>query len=82
MLLKFAKQLLCRLWRTVFGEPILTVKDVGELPDRLDGGIVYLVGEDEYLWFAAMICPCGMRFHPSHEPNASQSASMGGYQAQ
>ena len=59
MLLKFAKQLLSGLWRTVFGEPKLRVKDVRELPDRLNAGIVYLVGEDEYLWFAAMICPCG-----------------------
>lgn len=32
---------------------------VEKLPEELDGKILYVVGEAEYLWFAAMVCPCG-----------------------
>jgi hypothetical protein len=60
MRLEFARQLLRRLWRKVFADPtLIAVKGVEDLPDRLKSGIVYLVGEGEYLWFAAMLCPCG-----------------------
>lgn len=34
-------------------------KKVEELPDELDRKSVYLVGENNHLWFAAMLCPCG-----------------------
>ncbi len=33
--------------------------EVGELPDELDARTLYLVGENGYRWFAAMLCPCG-----------------------
>ena len=32
---------------------------VEDLPDRYSKGIVYLVGEGENLWAAALKCPCG-----------------------
>ena len=32
-----------------------------ELPDSLDADVIYLIGENTYLWSAAMICPCGCR---------------------
>jgi Family of unknown function (DUF6527) len=32
---------------------------VEELPEKLDKGKVYLAGEGEHLWAAAMVCPCG-----------------------
>ncbi len=38
--------------------PLKTVK-VEELPDILDPMCVYIVGESSYLWFVAMLCPCG-----------------------
>ena len=60
MNLEFGKRIFRRLWRRLFGDPTLfAVKGVEDLPDRLKSGIVYLVGEGEYLWFAAMLCPCG-----------------------
>lgn len=38
--------------------PIKGVR-VEELPDNLDSKTLYVVGEAEYLWFAAIACPCG-----------------------
>jgi hypothetical protein len=32
---------------------------VDEFPDSLESSTVYLAGEGEHLWAAAMICPCG-----------------------
>jgi hypothetical protein len=32
---------------------------VEEFPDKLDHARVYLAGEGDNLWAAAMICPCG-----------------------
>ena len=32
---------------------------VEELPDVLRKRVIYLVGEGEHLWVAAMVCPCG-----------------------
>ncbi len=32
---------------------------VEDFPDRLDKAKVYLAGEDQNLWAASMICPCG-----------------------
>ena len=34
---------------------------VEELPDALEAGILYIVGEGPHLWLVAMICPCGCR---------------------
>jgi hypothetical protein len=32
---------------------------VDDLPDQLLRGVLYVVGENDYLWYAAMLCPCG-----------------------
>lgn len=31
----------------------------GDLPDDAEPQTIYLVGEGQYLWFAAFVCPCG-----------------------
>ena len=36
-------------WETVFVE---------ELPDRLTPATVYVLGEKQYLWSVALLCPC------------------------
>jgi hypothetical protein len=40
--------------------PLHTVH-LEELPDVLDPGNVYVLGEGQYLWFVAMLCPCGCK---------------------
>lgn len=30
-----------------------------ELPDKIDKNTIYILGEGNYLWSAAMLCPCG-----------------------
>lgn len=30
-----------------------------ELPEALDAGRLYVVGENGHQWFAAILCPCG-----------------------
>ena len=32
---------------------------VEDLPDELNSHTVYLVGENDFIWQVAMICPCG-----------------------
>lgn len=45
-----------------------------DLPDELQEHTVYILGEREYLWYAAMLCPCGcgetlyMSLHASGRP--------------
>jgi hypothetical protein len=48
------------LKRRLFGQPIpkRTIM-VQELPDRLHPNCVYVAGEGNYLWYVAMLCPCG-----------------------
>lgn len=41
-----------RLYKIVF---------VSEIPDSPESFRLYVAGENEYLWFAAMVCPCGCR---------------------
>lgn len=36
-----------------------TAVHVEDLPDELDANSIYIAGEGKYLWFAAMLCPCG-----------------------
>jgi hypothetical protein len=37
----------------------LSSQRVEELPDDLEAGVLYLVGEGSHLWFVGMRCPCG-----------------------
>jgi hypothetical protein len=43
-----------------------------ELPDCLEAGKIYLLGEAEYLWSAVMVCPCGCNatLHMNLQPDA------------
>lgn len=34
---------------------------IEEMPDAFKPNIVYVCGEGEYLWAAAMLCPCGCK---------------------
>jgi len=36
-----------------------SVRSVEEVPDQLDPGTVYLIGEGQHTWFAVLQCPCG-----------------------
>lgn len=47
-----------RSWFVRKPTPLRGVR-VSELPERLDQKSVYLVGENEYLWYVAFVCPCG-----------------------
>ena len=47
-----------RLWGTPV--PYKTIY-LDELPDALESDAVYLVGENGFLWSAALLCPCGCR---------------------
>ncbi len=38
---------------------VLKVREVAELPEEIDKRLVYVVGENGYRWFAALVCPCG-----------------------
>lgn len=38
--------------------PLATVR-CSEVPENIDPTKMYLVGEGQYLWFAAFACPCG-----------------------
>jgi hypothetical protein len=40
--------------------PLRTVHS-DELPEVLEAESVYVLGEGEYLWFVAMLCPCGCK---------------------
>jgi hypothetical protein len=35
------------------------VEHVEDVPEDLRAGVVYLVGEGEHVWCAALACPCG-----------------------
>jgi hypothetical protein len=45
-------------WLQPKPEPVRFTR-VDEMPDRLKSSTVYLCGEGEHLWAAALICPCG-----------------------
>jgi hypothetical protein len=59
---------LIRLWalivgffRSLFGRKskIYTTLKVENLPDTLVANTVYIVGENDFAWYAALLCPCG-----------------------
>jgi hypothetical protein len=41
-----------------FRKPLVGVS-VDELPDLVEGGAVYLIGDSDFPWSAALVCPCG-----------------------
>jgi hypothetical protein len=50
--------IVARCWLLRRPVPLRTFK-VEELPDQLDAKKIYVVGENDFWWFAAMLCPCG-----------------------
>lgn len=58
--------LFMRIWQWITSwfkrapEPLRTVY-LEELPELLDPGIAYVLGEGQHKWFVAMLCPCGCR---------------------
>lgn len=52
-----------RLWHKfrhwLSPQPLLKAIEVEELPEVLNKDRFYLVGENGYLWHAALLCPCG-----------------------
>lgn len=55
-----------RVWLLIknrwWGTPVpLKTLYFDELPDKLDDDSVYLIGENDFLWSAALLCPCGCR---------------------
>ena len=50
-----------RTWFQRFGQTrsVYRARRVSDLPDRLENGEVYVIGDGEYDWSAAMLCPCG-----------------------
>ncbi len=65
-----------RAWRKfrrwLFGQPKLKSVFVEELPDELTDDVLFVVGENEHWWFAAMRCPCdcGATLHMNLLPDA------------
>lgn len=47
-----------RCWLLRQPVPLKTIKVV-ELPDELEAKKIYVAGENRFLWFAALLCPCG-----------------------
>jgi hypothetical protein len=47
-------------WAPRRGRPLKTIH-VEELPEVLDSGAAYVLGEGDYQWFVAMVCPCGCK---------------------
>ena len=52
-------------------QPLTTVH-AEELPEVPDPAAVYVLGEGDYHWFVALVCPCGCRatLHMSLLPDA------------
>jgi hypothetical protein len=41
--------------------PRIGYQRVEDFPDTLQAATLYVIGEEEYPWAAAMLCPCGCR---------------------
>lgn len=39
--------------------PRITAEQCDDVPDELDKGVIYLVGDRPTPWSAALLCPCG-----------------------
>jgi hypothetical protein len=73
------KSIIIRLWTWILSwfrrpnKPFQTVW-LEELPDALDSKVIYVAGENNFLWFAALVCPCGcgetlyMNLQPDSRP--------------
>jgi hypothetical protein len=48
-----------RWFRTQYTHQRFTSVRVEDLPDSLQAGVIYLVGDSPEPWSASLICPCG-----------------------
>jgi hypothetical protein len=49
-----------RLWNWLRRRPTpLRTKRALDIPESIEAGTLYLIGEGEHLWSAAFECPCG-----------------------
>lgn len=75
---RFIKEFLTRK------ELLLKVCTVDDLPKTLNSSKLYVVGEGEYQWYAAMLCPCNcrailyMNLSPDDYPEWSLSTDIHG----
>lgn len=63
-MIRLVTRLLGRVWLWVTtwsrGAPKrLRTIHLEELPEQLDAGVVYVLGEGPHRWFVALLCPCG-----------------------
>ena len=45
-------------WTGFHSKPFKTIY-LNELPDVFEKNTIYIIGEEEYYWCIAMLCPCG-----------------------
>jgi hypothetical protein len=71
-------EFLLRLWYWLFDRlwsfPVYRIRHVGDRPDVLANGVLYIIGHGQHIWEAAMRCPkgCGhalsMNLLPAEHP--------------
>lgn len=55
-------QFVRRFWNWLCGRSLrFRTERVLDIPESFEADSIYLVGEREYLWAVAFICPCGCR---------------------
>ena len=58
--MNWLRQLCAKICRHLAkGDARLQTRRADELPDVIDKGSIYLIGERGNLWFGALLCPCG-----------------------
>ena len=63
-MIKFIVDLVTRIWLWITSwfrrapRPPRTIH-LQELPEQLEAGVVYVLGEGAHRWFVALLCPCG-----------------------
>lgn len=55
-LMQWLRRFWCWLWDRT---PTLRTRHETDMPERLEAGTLYLVGEGEHVWAVAFLCPCG-----------------------
>ncbi len=49
-----------RRWCRFFGRPVrLKIVYFNDLPNKIASDLIYIVSKNEFLWFAAFLCPWG-----------------------
>ena len=72
------------LFTKLFGSKLYSSIKIDDVPEVIDAKKIYLIGEDGYMWFAVMLCPCGceeilyMNLLPDQRPRWSFSEHKDG----